>query len=73
MGVSLQFTRDFQNFKKGRYYTLDRGVADVFVNRRKCAVYLDNPEALVPLAPGLQQVVDAAGALLKGKSRKVAK
>lgn len=49
--MKLMFTQDCLGYRKGQVCDFDRGVADVFVNWRKVAVWVENEAAPPPATP----------------------
>lgn len=76
MMFKVRFKRPFRGWKGGDIAEVTRGVADMWVNRRKIAEDVDgalarsmNPvQTMVPAVPGLKQMVEA----VTGRKRKTA-
>lgn len=71
MGVKVKIGRSgWKHHRPGAIVELDRGVADIVVNRRKLGSFVEDVQTLVPANPGLSQLVDTVSSAASKKSRK---
>lgn len=70
MGVIVELLQDWGRYRKGFRLDMAGGAADILVNRRKLARYVNEPQTLVPVPAGLQQAATAVLDALNPPRRK---
>lgn len=65
--MKVRLKKTWRHYAAGFELEVDRGVADMLVNRRHLADYVT--ETMVPEPAGLSQMVSAAGKVLNRKGK----